>query len=446
MSIHPSTLKEYLQKITAFSPIVLLTTLLVVSFLFCKFAFGWYPAKYSESAHGNYANRSAISSLGYAVGHCAHCHEQHASIGGAEPAPTGGPDKFLFFDANIPRSQINNFCFWCHGPSSVQVSGVTNNDYGSEFGGGAANSTTIKDAFDYGPPNRAANGTTGSSHNLKDIQDWSQNQTWGNWITNNTNACVVCHDPHYSQKNHDPYPASPPYKTAIRLPSHPSSSEGKPRNLWGDEANSDAGNEIVSEQTGYYQAPYYGTGPHNPATGPFEPAGDATQDGSNLPNFKTFCTTCHILPISPSESDPYFLEDRSLNKPRWTSSQHGSAHMPNSGQRGSLKDPYNIETRNYRLACTDCHEPHGSPTNPFLLRTCVNGKDNITVSIAPVASPVAADWNNLNFYDFCTACHIVNTGPGSADHEFTGDAWIDEDPTTVNCMMNGACHEHGSKM
>jgi len=82
--------------------------LLVVSVLFYKLALGYYEAKYTEGAHADYVNRSDIS--GYAVGNCVHCHEQKASIGGAEPAPTGGPDKFLLFAPNNPTSQTANFC------------------------------------------------------------------------------------------------------------------------------------------------------------------------------------------------------------------------------------------------------------------------------------------------------------------------------------------------
>lgn len=44
---------------------------------------------YLDSAHANTSygvNRSGLSSFGYSIGNCAHCHEQHASIGGSEPA------------------------------------------------------------------------------------------------------------------------------------------------------------------------------------------------------------------------------------------------------------------------------------------------------------------------------------------------------------------------
>lgn len=59
---------------------------------------------YLNSAHGNYSPgygvlRTSLSTPpnDYGRGNCAHCHEQHASIGGAEPDPTGGPDKYALF-------------------------------------------------------------------------------------------------------------------------------------------------------------------------------------------------------------------------------------------------------------------------------------------------------------------------------------------------------------
>ena len=77
------------------------------------------------------------------------------------------------------------------------------------------------------------------------------------------------------------------------------------------------------------------------------------------------------------------------------------------------------EDYNYVLSCTDCHEPHGS-TNEWLLRTCVNGKDNITMEWA-------GDW-----WDFCTACHVLTT-PTYTYHAKKWEAYSPKCPV---------CHEH----
>lgn len=411
-----------------FSSIILLISLSVTSFLIYNLALGYYQAKYTESAHGNSpsgvgVDRTGLKTpidFGYAVGNCTHCHEQKASIGGAEPAPTGGPDVFLLFAPNNPTSQNNNFCFQCHrGAGSVQYpSGIpyANDDYGSQFGGGTANSTNIKDAFAYGPP---VGATPASSHNLNYIQLWWSSKAAGDWVTTNTNACVVCHPPHYAQKNHDPYTT---YKTAVRRPSHPSSGVGKPRNLWGDEAGSEY-NEMMSEYTTKYQAP------QRVGKTTYEPAGQVTPtDGSNLPNFALFCLTCHDTAVPSTRED---APKTGLNIIEWAVGtgvapydRHGKRVGWKNNMGGTVKAPYTESSAGgYCLSCTDCHEPHGSP-NLFLLRTTVNGTSGITVTAGP-------DTNDYRLYYFCQACHNI-----------TNHAWGAGEGPTTNCTQNGACHMH----
>jgi len=44
--------------------------------------------EYTNSTYGNTTSGvDRTSTNQYAASNCAHCHEQHASIGGAEPAP-----------------------------------------------------------------------------------------------------------------------------------------------------------------------------------------------------------------------------------------------------------------------------------------------------------------------------------------------------------------------
>lgn len=68
---------------------------------------------YLNSAHGTSAIRPALSSTNYSTGNCAHCHEQHASIGGTTPAPTGGPDVYL------EAGTEEQLCFACHDSSEA---------------------------------------------------------------------------------------------------------------------------------------------------------------------------------------------------------------------------------------------------------------------------------------------------------------------------------------
>jgi cytochrome c553 len=165
-----------------------------------------------------------------------------------------------------------------------------------------------------------------------------------------------------------------------------------PGNLWGDEDYATSGlyeltNEVFEALGLTYQAPYYKGGFN------YEPANDTISDGSNLPNIISFCLDCHSHTNVPStERGGYLTQIDWSNSGNW----HGTAPKGATGM-GYPIAPYTNSSRNYVLSCTDCHEPHGSE-NEWLLRTSVNGKDNISVTFA-------GDW-----WEFCTACHVLTNG------------------------------------
>jgi hypothetical protein len=314
---------------------------------------------------------------------------------------------------------------------------VENQDYGANFGGGDAMSDNIKDAFNFGLPNQE--WTTGSSHNLYSVRNWTRTKPPGDWITDDTNACLVCHSTHLSQQN---FPvtnnAQGGIKTAIRRVHAPSSGTNRPGNLWGDES----GNfELLADESIVYQAPYYGSF----ESGVFEPAGDSTSDGSNLPNYVRFCAyeSCHSLAIPnyATDADPESLMGRPLLAIDWTSA--GSVHgmlagspkysVGESCSYGSLKPPYDDPDANYVLACTDCHEPHGSE-GTFLLRTVVNGKQ-----VSPINQWLGT-MDAVAMWDFCTACHNLNVpcGPHQCDNI--------PDNGLPDCSESGCgyCHDHSN--
>lgn len=381
------------KKIGSFPIIILLIPLLVVSVLFYKLALGYYEARYTESAHGNNpsgvgVNRESIAALGYAQGNCTHCHEMHASIGGEEPAPVDGTHRWLLM------KDFWTFCYGCHkGTGSLQSGGIPyfNYDYGRQFGGGTANFTNIKDAFTQAT----------SSHDLRDIQSCIIGR-WG--YTNKDHPCTACHNPHYSQKNHPVTPNTMQgVNTAVRKPSQ---NDTKPRNLWGDELN-----EMMRDYaSGYtYQAPLH-------ADSGYEPKGGTTPDdrnGSYLPNFVGLCLSCHQNAVTSTEHGKLRAIDWSQTGPY---PSHGKGHSTTE----NLKDPYSDtslwpgwQNTNFVLSCTDCHEPHGSP-NEWLLRTCVNGKDNILIT------------QSGYWYEFCDACHDIG-------HKTSGDSCLSE---------TSSCHRH----
>ncbi|MBC2694021.1 MAG: cytochrome c3 family protein [Desulfobacteraceae bacterium] len=355
-----------------------------------------YAGTYLESAHGNSTHGvNRKSTLQYATGHCAHCHEQHASIDGTEPEPnTGdaaGPDKFCLLANNFDTSAIpgayvqdDNACFYCHyGTGTFQGTPFSNYSYSVTFGGNTDTTTaTIFDAFNLT-----------SYHNLKDVIDYAA-ATWTTTFTTDNNPCCTCHNTHLAKRN-KANPDNPVY-TAISKPSAHDE-------LWGDDDT-----ERMDDYPLTYQAPYY----YAVTPTSYEPANNATSDGSNLPNYAAFCLDCHVNDIDgagPLSAIDWAFED-----------QHGQGDATAVSSEGSLIAPYaDASSGNYALSCTDCHEPHGS-SNKWLLRTEVNAKSGISITTGV-------------WYEFCTACHIVDLISGNHSSLNTG--------STCN---DAGCHSHGS--
>ncbi len=375
---------------------------------------------YANSAHGDTSCGVHRSGAGCPKGDCAHCHDTfNSSICGVN-------DRMLFVSDN-PTSQTDNFCYQCHkGTGSVQVGGITNNEYSATFGGGTVMFDCIYDALN---PASTVDFPFPSFHGLASVQGYARGRTWGSWMTADTNACLVCHYPHLSQKNSPvEINAHGGVNTVVRRGNDVNDDPG---DLWGDEPAAVSGrNEMMSDcASGYvYQAPLRGDSGYEPG-----PAGSTIQDGSNLPNFVDACAqTCHRNDID-SVNGPIAVNWKETTSSEWpgTPSKHGMAAADNApGDWGWLKPPY-IETLrgSYVLSCTDCHEPHGSP-NATNLRRTVNG-----VTIPPVTFPDprpqtyedveigdstgAEGWvypDGGFWYHWCSACHDLTynyqTGEG----------------------------------
>ncbi|RJQ84298.1 MAG: hypothetical protein C4519_05035 [Desulfobacteraceae bacterium] len=140
---------------------------------------------YSSSAHGSSVNgvdRSTIdaSYSVFAKGNCSHCHEQHASLEGAEPAPislNNLPSPALGFAAE------QDLCFECHDASGPAPAAA---DVETQF-----NSLTYKHgkagAFDYME-------TYDNRHQPKE-------QTSVDFSALDRHAeCADCHNPHKATK------------------------------------------------------------------------------------------------------------------------------------------------------------------------------------------------------------------------------------------------------
>ncbi len=404
-------------------------------------AAGWY----SSSAHGNATygvNRSSTAALGFVIGNCTHCHEQHASIGGSEPAPASGtPSPYaLFYDNNV--SQTDNVCFQCHtGAGSYQSGGIVNRSYSYRAGNWSGDTVANEvQEFSFTSP-------TGSSHNLNDIKTFIT----GRWnYTANSTACDACHNPHAAQG--DPANNGNGAKTAgargfpISRPSLHNIGTGL-WGLWGDTAA-----ETMSTYTGGYQAPYR----YNSATN-FEPQGDtvALTAAQNTTDFVTFCTDCHNPANTTIAST---ILGRNLKTIDWTNEAHGNgaaAINPASDTTPpNIAPPYtDASLGTYVLSCLDCHEPHGS-ANVYLLRGEVNGVSPVTVTTLTSTAPGPDGRSNNEWTYLCGKCHTkLGIGDGHShpkylppnssgcDRVFCHDS---TNPTPVLYTACGTCHYHGA--
>ncbi|HUV50333.1 MAG TPA: cytochrome c3 family protein [Anaerolineae bacterium] len=111
----------------------------LISLMFLGSGFA-YAGTYLDSAHGDSVSgvdRSAVTGVTahpdvtneYVIGHCGHCHDMHASIGGVEPAPTGDTQNiYALFKENYGGVDRNQLCYACHNNLAVGTPG--NGRYG----------------------------------------------------------------------------------------------------------------------------------------------------------------------------------------------------------------------------------------------------------------------------------------------------------------------------
>ncbi len=394
---------------------------------------------YLNSAHGSSTigvlrpimGDAPPAGFGYFRGNCAHCHEQHASVGGTEPAPVDGAAPYTLFTRNFntgatiggPYLESDDFCFYCHN-NSASVQPVTNNDYSQVFGC----STT------QGPVDIMAAFNQTSHHNLYDVWNFVDSNTAFPWFTSYSNPCNACHNPHKARRNW-----SAPQDVSFSAISRPSDHFS----LWGTTSAQTMGG-VYSTQ---YEPPYCSSSSDR------EPAAsaDAITGRANTPDYVALCTDCH----NSSNTIYSTTLGRNLLQIDWgTGDQHGA--YAGTGTR-ALKAPYS-QTTNYVLSCLDCHEPHGSP-NITLLRRRANGGDLLNPITTALADPpgTGTDNSNIELGYLCMRCHQQDSGTGTSatdppewkyvHHEVAGHpyyAWrcrnCHGSPWPIACDK---CHFHG---
>jgi hypothetical protein len=391
-------------KITGFELQSLPTTMVIILALFV-----WVLSSsgvaiadtYADSAHGNPTygvNRpdtECPTGTPCPTGDCTHCHDTFDdSLCGANPS--------MLFYGWIDK--CNLFCYKCHGSAGGEMQ-VDNYLYCMNFGGRTKTWPGIYKHF-CDPPCTYAN--CGSRHDLGAIYNLINNDPYGWGSPPIPNPCWACHNTYLAQRI-ESSPSYDPSKSPITRPSERYNNPSNP--LWGDD-NSERMDQYAASVGGYYQAPYYGSGPWDPVTGPFEPAGDSTQDGSNLPDYVNFCMDCHQYAQSDPERGGATVKVIKWGPP-WCNPNEADRHGAYRANdctdlsqypEGSLVDPYSEQPlSNYVLSCTDCHEPHGSPYRLHLMRRFVNGQD-VPGDTYPCEGQEAnwQEWINL-----CERCHTL---------------------------------------
>lgn len=418
---------------------------------------------YTISAHGNSTygvNRTSLISpinFGYSKGNCAHCHEQHASIGGSEPAPAGGPSKWCLLADNFsgkttkPYAQSDNVCFYCHiVTGTYQSPAFYNYTYSITFGGNP--DTTPNNIFD--------TFNSISYHNLNDVYRYITGLSGTKTFTNfpaDSNPCSGCHNVHIAKRSCNKPPlinTYDPTKSAISKPSDNS-------NLWGD-----GDNERMNYYTANYQPPRsYGSANLEPDN----TSSDRATQAAKTPDYVALCTDCHTITADSVWSTTLGRWLRPIN---WSIEKHGKGSADGAV---SLDSPYSSTLDNKALSCLDCHEPHGSP-NLTLIRKVVNGATlGAITTIDPFVPPSCSTYSDYNAtksssianlcdrchkddYDFSASCqndhwYVIHHGSASGDPFHTGGPCENCHPggngpndctsgrAAINC---NCCHYHGS--
>jgi hypothetical protein len=391
------------------------TTILIIVALFVwvlSFSGVATADTYSDSAHGNLTYGVNCPDKGHPTGDCAHCHEIFDS------SVCGANNYMLFYDDYI--GPVDMFCFQCH-HSVDQGCGIIlsgwNQLYCVNFGGRAPVSgyNYVRKHF----ANAYSKFTEcGSRHYLTRIRNIVKNNANGWGFGSDPDPCVACHSPHTAQRNHPVADVSGGGKlnTAIRRPSHYDSTSPE-HLLWGDDSD-ERMDAYAASVSGTYMAPYHGNG-----SGTHEPAGDGISDGSNLPDYVTFCMDCH----KDFQYDP--LRDKSVKAIVWDYSygpkpnRHG-AYPANDctswlTDESTTRAPFIDPDANYVLSCLDCHEPHGTKKRFHLIRRMINGEEVTAVGKDSWGNCETNDWLPI-----CERCHEVNH------------------PQNACCSC---CHQHGAE-
>ena len=388
---------------------------------------------YLNSAHGSAVQRPGMTS--YSIGNCAHCHEQHASVGGSEPIPNSpaGPDAYL------GAGNEEDLCFACHGTTPVGTAPDIETDITTtnNFGHLAQNYTDI--------------------HRV--------NESLGN--TTKHIECTDCHNPHKAGATAHTRPSteatlltttSPLYGVTGASVNYAATASS----IWSAPAYTDYNQEQVA--TKEYQICFKCHSSAVDSNGPESWRGGSGSDPAN--------TSWNWLDIG-LEFNPYNKAGHpvvmalnnypnSIQLVRWPVYYKGLWNVASADETSDpldtwdqLRDPWGDNFGNQTMYCSDCHTstsngPHGSSykwmlggTNkawPFTT-AAANGDSTGTFRKIDTLfswSPLYHQGLGTDDGCFCWNCHPADRN-GNGAHQ-TGNH------TSIKCVD---CHvrvPHGSKV
>ena len=419
------------------------------------FPYAVFAGDYLNSSHGDSStgvNRASMA--GYSTGNCGHCHEQHMSLDGQEPDPTGSsPDPYLGFGIE------QDLCFYCHGNAGAAISNTIEDDFGLSYPHGYDGITNYMTTYD-------------------DRHKANENATTAFDAVNRHAECMDCHNPHkataidtvaytYSQSPiigatgidaTNPSWTTPTYSNFGEVTDRYNQYKicFKCHSSWaGVGTGTDTSQEFSTGNASYHNVKGDNNPPSDDNYGNFNPTwvykmmpryssfgidtGNNSTMNTNLRNVTMICSDCHgnsdtsaqgihgsdissILKVpvgSPYNSWNYANEVGDADV--WCFNCHIAAFTNSgfSGPDGSL----HTSKHNGKGYCTDCHVavPHGSVV-PHLLKPIgyfpANGFYNRHSNGSGVGiDATLGNWNN------------------------SGD-WRESSPVNQSCAQNGHSHQN----
>ncbi|NIA15972.1 MAG: hypothetical protein GWP08_18060 [Nitrospiraceae bacterium] len=363
-----------------------------------------------------YTTHEAYENSAHGALKCTDCHEVHGAAGA---------------HAGMSKAGKEALCYECHTEGMVQNDAIANHRPG-----GYVSADDIQEAF-----GKSEKHDLGTVFNLGGKQFSLE--------------CVSCHNIHIITGKY--WDAEEHMSPVTRFPGN---DDTRVTEVWGDEPGEKMddfaalgtgsggwyysiarGGSIVNDQPAVYQPPKAGNGSN------FEFGGDV------LPDYDTFCLDCHSSRMSDANPPVNWGQgiactDNSVDPPNqriecgaqhglqpaglpWYVSDSGTAGFwGSSGNpdvlfqmnfvtrgRGAghfMRWPYDSADRNagvnFVMACTDCHEAHGS-NRGSMIRERFNVNGNGDCGTGGDSSPNGencsdgGNWNN-----FCNACHYYYGG------------------------------------